>query len=1184
MRDGPSLHQLVTVNARFARSASLVRDFESPNALDGYILTPIGRDVLGRLGASLCGESATRAWSITGPYGTGKTAFSLFVAQLLAGEPESRKRARTYLKQRDQGLWADLFGRGGALKNPRRLFPVLVTGSRRPLDRAIADSLAQALRRVSTRGRPPSVIGKLERFANSAEPSGGSLAALFEDANDYLDSPASDVAGILLVVDELGKFLEYGASHPDRGDVFALQEIAEAAARSERPFMLLTVLHQAIDRYAELMSPSRRSEWAKVQGRFEDVAFEERTEQLLRLLSHAINLGGPEKIKKPLLDHAQGLASEVTAAGVRAGALGGEDLTRCLSDCYPLHPLTAMAAGPLFRKLAQNERSLFAFLVSSEAHGFRDFLHSVAADPRKPASYRLDTLCDYLLSMLGSSLFLQHRGRVWAEVEAALERLHDAPFLEIRLAKTIGLLQAVGPTSPVPASQAMLRLALRDVATEKEVDEALEGLQQKSIVIYRRHLGGYALWEGSDIDLDARLDEARRQIDRDRPMAAFLMQTIAPQPMIARRHYFQKGTLRYFEVSYADRDMLRQELVRDLGQADGRIVCCVPMNADERREMEAQLRSPPEERPPAVIAALPDDLLDLGEYSHELRCLRWVLENTPELEGDRTASRELHSRLTHAEHRLCKHLEWIFTPRADRQGGCTWFIDGRAEVLSSLRAVNNLLSQVCDEVYPFTPSWRNELINRRALSSAAAAARRNLIEAMICRPAIAGLDFTGVPPERCMYETLLRSSGLHRKQGDAWGFYPPDASSEKPVREIWSAIDRFLTETESAKQPLSRLFDILRRPPFGLKDGVLPVIFAAALLYYDTEVALYEDGTFVARLSAATFERMFRSPDPYDVQRYRIVGPRYDIFRRYVALLTRAASIDAGAAPDLLSLVKPLARLVRGLPEHVGKTQQVSEIARGVLGSIQNARQPDQLLFVELPAACGFPSIGADTKPSEEELGRFFDVFRSALAELQRAYPQLLLRVEQLILQAFEKNGPLPDARREMEHEARLIAHLAVDTKLKSFLNRAFDLDSDDTMWLESIAYLMANRAPSEWGDGDLARFEVQLTATARSFRHFRVLAFEMERKGVTLLDGDPEMLRVGVTLPHTGDFEEVVQVPPPDRPRARQAQDRIRRLLDDERLLDNREVGVAVLARLLQQLLAGGEAINRSREDPSHP
>jgi hypothetical protein len=36
------LDQVVTVCPRFTRSVALVRDFERPNALDGYVLTPTG--------------------------------------------------------------------------------------------------------------------------------------------------------------------------------------------------------------------------------------------------------------------------------------------------------------------------------------------------------------------------------------------------------------------------------------------------------------------------------------------------------------------------------------------------------------------------------------------------------------------------------------------------------------------------------------------------------------------------------------------------------------------------------------------------------------------------------------------------------------------------------------------------------------------------------------------------------------------------------------------------------------------------------------------------------------------------------------------------------------------------------------------------------------------------------------
>lgn len=77
MSDAATLDALVVVSPRFARSISLVRDVHRLDALDGYVLTATGRDILRRLADALRGDSPTRAWSLTGPYGSGKSAFGL---------------------------------------------------------------------------------------------------------------------------------------------------------------------------------------------------------------------------------------------------------------------------------------------------------------------------------------------------------------------------------------------------------------------------------------------------------------------------------------------------------------------------------------------------------------------------------------------------------------------------------------------------------------------------------------------------------------------------------------------------------------------------------------------------------------------------------------------------------------------------------------------------------------------------------------------------------------------------------------------------------------------------------------------------------------------------------------------------------------------------------------------------
>lgn len=1166
MTDSPSYSNFIAVNSRFARSVSITRDETRSDALDGYILTPNGRDILRRISVSLRGDSSTRAWSLTGPYGSGKSSLALLAAQVLSGDDRIRLNARKFLGNADAELSEMFFGAGSPLpKRAGRLFPVLVTGSRQPLEKALSARLAASLRTTINRGRPPQIIERLERLANQKQPVGTAIVELFEEANEYLERSGSETAGLLLIIDELGKFLEFGATNPEQGDVFVLQEIAEAATRSKRPFLFLTILHQSLDRYADHMSPGRRAEWAKVQGRFEDVAFEERSEQLLRLLAHAIRQEGSDVDLKPIRKQAKSLAQDTAAIGVRAGTMPSGDMQNCLASCYPLHPLTSLILGPLFRQLAQNERSLFAFLASAEPFGFQEFLHQQSV---KSGVYRLDCLYDYIVASLGPGLFAQHRGKLWSEVHTALDRLHDASVIEVILAKTIGLLQAIGPAAGIVASATTLHVALKGISTESQVDEALVHLARRSVVVYRRHIGSYALWEGSDIDIDDRLQAARRSVECDQNLAAFLSRQVPAHSLIARRHYFQTGTLRYFEALYCGLSDFQSDLFTSIlgnaDDADGRILYCLPQDTADREKMRELISQGSSERP--ILAAVPQDVFDLREHCHELVCLRWVNEHTPELESDKTARRELHARIAIAEQKLRSHLEWLFSPANE---GCAWYLLGKSVRIGSGRQLNDHLSQACDEVYASTPIWRNELINRRSLSSSAAAARRNLIEAMFEHADKESLGFEGNPPERSIYETLLKASRIHRKHGGEFGFYSPDAKADQSVREVWKAMESFLAGTDDGRKSVEQFFAVLRMPPFGLKDGVLPVLLAALLLHFQTQVALYEEGSFVPKPNAAVFERLFRHPGKFDLQRFRIAGPRAEVFAQYSAMIQRTAGEDT----DLLTVVKPMVRLAKELPEFVSKTKQISDCAQKVLRTVREARQPDKLLFVDLPAACGFPAFEATGKAEKKQVEAYFSQLRAALTELQRAYPQLVAEIEKMVVGAFGQEGSLARVRKKIDHDARLVLNVAVESKLKAFLLRIADDGVEDNTWLESISTLLTGKPPVHWDDQDRARFEVQLGASARNFEHYRILAIEMEKSGHALLDGNKSMLLVSITAPDRGGVERVVHVPPEFSPQAGIIREEVRRVLRESSVLDRKDVSVAILAELARQLMCESEA-----------
>jgi len=129
----------------------------------------------------------------------------------------------------------------------------------------------------------------------------------------------------------------------------------------------------------------------------------------------------------------------------------------------------------LFRKLSQNERSLFAFLCSNEFYSFKNFLDNTFIESKtSPPLFNVDNLYDYVVSSIGSGLYINHNGKVWAEIEHALSRINKDELTEIRIIKTIGLLNAVGNFVNIKATFEVINYCLCEkVQTLKEKLNAL---------------------------------------------------------------------------------------------------------------------------------------------------------------------------------------------------------------------------------------------------------------------------------------------------------------------------------------------------------------------------------------------------------------------------------------------------------------------------------------------------------------------------------------------------------------------------------------------------------------------------------------------------------------------------------------------------------------------------------------
>ena len=497
-QESTSLVNLVEVGRRFQRSVNLDRDTGSPDALSGYVVTPAIRRALSQITDGLGDAAGDRAWSLVGPYGSGKSAFAVFLADLLSPNGSAGTAAARSL----------LHG-SGEIDLPRQpLYPAVLTAERAPLDTLLLKSLGSTLEAIWTkrRGAKPPVLKSIQRYLNGSAPAlsrcaTSDVVGCFEEAVQTIAEKTG--AGLLLIVDEAGKALEYAAQQPTRGDVYLLQALAEVAARSNGvPFVILTVLHQSFDQYAHQLGASDRNEWAKVQGRFGELAFREGGDQIIRLTAAAIRRTGEPR---PAKDWRRLVSA--TAAWVAEGTGWDESqMAGHLNGCWPLHPMTAALLGPLFRgRLAQNERSLFAFLSAGEPLSFRDFLRTYGPE----RLYTVDRLYDYATGMLGNRV-LGRDGRQWAEIDTAIKRLPpESAAVDEQVLKTVGLLGMLGDQVGLRASAEIVAACVEDGGA---AEHSLERLKRQSVLVFRQFRDAFQIWEGSDLDLDDLVLRAEGQL------------------------------------------------------------------------------------------------------------------------------------------------------------------------------------------------------------------------------------------------------------------------------------------------------------------------------------------------------------------------------------------------------------------------------------------------------------------------------------------------------------------------------------------------------------------------------------------------------------------------------------------------------------------------------------------------
>ncbi len=222
----------------------------------------------------------------------------------------------------------------------------------------------------------------------------------------------------------MGKPLEFASTHSEDVDVYLLQELAEYANRSGKtPFLFVGILHQGLlNAKSATLDQATQREWNKVQGAGLKISLFKSLQTSKRVsLAKTIEPIDLDQIREKVPSLAE-TAQNAISAGWCPALMKEEEFLEICKSAYPFHASTLVALPYLFKRLAQNERSIFAYLASYEPFGFQEFLRSHST----PAFLRLPDLFDYLVANFQAKLYASNRARALTET---LERLNTATGL-----------------------------------------------------------------------------------------------------------------------------------------------------------------------------------------------------------------------------------------------------------------------------------------------------------------------------------------------------------------------------------------------------------------------------------------------------------------------------------------------------------------------------------------------------------------------------------------------------------------------------------------------------------------------------------------------------------------------------------------------------------------------------------
>jgi hypothetical protein len=1041
---------MAMVQDAFLRSINVQLDVDHPGRFTHF--RPTSKSV--SLIESVLDPAGDRSLLVVAPYGSGKSLTAGYLLQVIQNEPDRFEEGEKLLERvanRIGEVRPDLAAKLKARVTSRAPgVGVCLHGHGASTTGMIRANLRQGFLRAG--------MGREARsFAKVEEAGADSVADLIDIATEKLRRAGRD--HLLLVWDEFGRHLEAMVADGRPGDLLALQVLAEAASRSQDVTVtVLLLLHRSFMGYASGLPMGARQEWSKIEGRFRVVQYVDDSLEMHRLLASISrdSRPGPPRATKGSSE----LAERSRSSGILS-EFPEQDLTELLRDAWPLEPATLWLLPKVAARVAQHERTSFSFLNDSEL-----------SEPVKPAD-----LYDYFRGEFRGDTGPGGTHKAWLEVESALSKV-DPSSLDSEILKAAFLLNLglSGERSRTP--RARLEEAVRGtVHGKKEVSRTVDDLIARKLIIHRAHTDQVLVWHGTDVDLRGRLEDERRRLEGSFELVPFLSKEMPPPVWRPTKHNAETGVPRYLASRFVVPGALEGysdhlELgLREPG-TDGEILYVIPDSDEGYDEAVSRAKGISDPRAFVAVGKSPSSL---RASALELAALLRMHQDSDLVGQDPMIRPELDHLTDDARQAIRPLLNRIVVPG---MGGADWFHAGRPIDFGCPVAFRRHLSAVMDELFEATPRILSEMVVRRRPTPVVINARKKVELGILERYGQEAVGIEGDFADKAIFRSVLLRTGLYRKGGEHWRFANPKEIEDPGLSRVWGEVEQFYSEPGS--RSVQVLVHRLLEPPYGVREGVIPLFLAAGLKAFPAPKSIRSKASYISDVLPSVIEDIARSPGDFTVDVLSLSSAEEEYLQ---CLLTRFGDHAPGADPndDLLRRVfDAIQAWWVGLPQAAKSSSAISKQARQ-FRSLISVPEPADVLLERLPKAFGGES---------KDLERARATVLRAVTELEEIQKGYIAAARSALRSALASRGVTTGGN--ITKGARTWAAFfpkSLPLKSLSPVARATLMqlrrkhDSEEAL-LNALALLVAGHAFKDWTDAVVPEFERRLRTALEDIEH----------------------------------------------------------------------------------------------------